>query len=75
VRVRDANVLQTTRQHCRRLWCWRCWQWNVIPVIALPGLSNPHPGLTLKERITRSRSTDPLPGTCVVRIDITDREH
>ena len=51
------------------------WQWNVIPMIPLPGLSNPHPDLTLKERITRARSKDPLPGTCVVRIDVTDREH
>lgn len=53
----------------KRYW----WQWNVIPMIALPGLSNPHPGLTLKKRITRARSKDPLPGTCVVRIDLTDR--
>jgi PPOX class probable F420-dependent enzyme len=31
------------------------WQWNVIPMIPLPGLSNRDPDLTLKERITRAR--------------------
>ncbi len=51
------------------------WQWNVIPMIPLRGLSNPHPGLTLRERIARARSQDPLPGTCVVKIDVTDKDH
>ncbi len=50
------------------------WQWNVIPMIPLPGLSNRDPDLTLKERITRARSKGPLPGTCMVKIDVTDGE-
>jgi PPOX class probable F420-dependent enzyme len=45
------------------------WQWNVIPVIPLPGLSNAHPELSVRERIAWARSRDPWPGTCVVRID------
>ncbi len=48
------------------------WQWNIIPMIPLPGLSNPHPDLTIKERIAWARSTDPWPGTCVVRVDVVD---
>jgi len=48
------------------------WQWNVIPMIPLPGLSNPHPELSIRERLARARSHDPWPGTCVVRIDLED---
>jgi PPOX class probable F420-dependent enzyme len=48
------------------------WQWNVIPMIPLPGLSNPHPELTIKDRIAWARSKDPWPGTCVVKIELAD---
>ncbi|MGD1012295.1 MAG: PPOX class F420-dependent oxidoreductase [Acidimicrobiales bacterium] len=46
------------------------WQWNIIPMIPVPGLSAPHPRLTLKERVARARSKEPLPGTCVLRVDV-----
>ena len=46
------------------------WQWNIIPMVPLPGLSNPHPELSVRERIAWARSRDPWPGTCVVRIDV-----
>ena len=50
------------------------WQWNIIPMIPLRGLSNPHPELTIRERIEWARSTDPWPGTCILRIDLLDKE-
>jgi uncharacterized protein len=46
------------------------WQWNIVPMLPLPGLSNPHPDLTVRERVAWARSRDPRPGTCVVRIDL-----
>ena len=46
------------------------WQWNIVPMIPLPGLSNPHPDLSIRERFAWARSPDPWPGTCVVRIDL-----
>ena len=48
------------------------WQWNIIPMIPLPGLSNPHPELSIRERLVWARSGDPWPGTSVVRIDLED---
>jgi hypothetical protein len=41
-------------------------------MIPLPGLSNPHPELTIKDRIAWARSKDPWPGTCVVKIELAD---
>jgi PPOX class probable F420-dependent enzyme len=68
----SASVCEETEQrHGEALLRQRYgWQWNVIPMIPLPGLSNPHPELSLRERLAWARSRDPWPGTCVVRIDL-----
>jgi len=49
------------------------WQWNIVPMIPLPGLSNPHPDLSIRERFAWARSPDPWPGTRVVRIELESR--
>ena len=44
------------------------WQWNVVPLIKIPGVTNVHTGLSLRERLRRARDRDVWPDSAIVRI-------
>lgn len=45
------------------------WQWNVVPLIKIPGVTNVHRGLPLREKFRRTRDRNVWPDSAIVRID------
>jgi uncharacterized protein len=45
------------------------WQWNVVPLIKIPGVTNVHQGLSLREKLQRARDRNVWPDSAIVRID------
>jgi uncharacterized protein len=46
------------------------WQWNVIPLLKIPGVTNVHMSLSWRERWRRARSRSLWPGSAIVRVDL-----
>lgn len=49
------------------------WQWNIVPLLKIPGVTNVHRNLPLREKVRRARDRDVWPDSAIVRIDITGR--
>jgi PPOX class probable F420-dependent enzyme len=47
------------------------WQWNVVPLIKIPGVTNVHADLSLREKLRRARDRKLWPDSAIVRIDFT----
>jgi PPOX class probable F420-dependent enzyme len=47
------------------------WQWNVVPLIKVPGVTNVHRDLPLREKLRRARDRNVWPDSAIVRIDFT----
>jgi PPOX class probable F420-dependent enzyme len=45
------------------------WQWNVVPLIKIPGVTNVHQGLSLREKLRRARDRNVWRDSAIVRID------
>ena len=45
------------------------WQWNIVPLIKVPGVTNVHRGLSLREKLRRARDRNVWPDSAIVRID------
>ena len=46
------------------------WQWNVIPMLKVPGVTNGHDGLSVVEKLRRMRNRNVWPDSAMVRIDL-----
>lgn len=46
------------------------WQYNLVPLLPLPGVKNVDAGLPLKEKWDRVRDHDVWPGSAIVRVDL-----
>ncbi|ONM48715.1 PPOX class F420-dependent oxidoreductase [Nocardia donostiensis] len=46
------------------------WQWNVIPLIKVPGVTNVHRDLSVREKFRRARSTTLWPDSVIVRVEL-----
>ncbi|MDH6243322.1 PPOX class F420-dependent oxidoreductase [Mycobacterium sp. OTB74] len=46
------------------------WQWNVVPLVSIPGVTHVHRGLPLREKLRRARATDVWPDSVIVRIEL-----
>jgi PPOX class probable F420-dependent enzyme len=46
------------------------WQWNIVPMIKIPGVTNVHRGLSLREKLRRARDRNLWPDSAIVRIDL-----
>jgi uncharacterized protein len=46
------------------------WQWNIIPLIKIPGVTNVHRDLPLREKLRRARDRNVWPDSAIVRIDL-----
>ncbi|MDR3660882.1 MAG: PPOX class F420-dependent oxidoreductase [Mycobacterium sp.] len=45
------------------------WQWNVVPLIKIPGVTNVHSSLPVREKVRRARDRNVWPDSAIVRID------
>jgi uncharacterized protein len=45
------------------------WQWNIVPLLKIPGVTNVHRDLPLREKLRRARDHKLWPDSAVVRID------
>jgi PPOX class probable F420-dependent enzyme len=46
------------------------WQWNIVPLLKIPGVTNVHRDLPLREKLRRARNRDLWPDSAIVRIDL-----
>jgi PPOX class probable F420-dependent enzyme len=47
------------------------WQWNIVPLLKIPGVTNVHRDLSLREKLRRARDNKVWPDSAIVRIDFT----
>jgi uncharacterized protein len=45
------------------------WQWNIVPLLKIPGVTNVHRGLPLREKLRRARDRNVWSDSAIVRID------
>lgn len=69
-----ASILDgdAAEQANRRLQERYGWQWNVIPLVRIPGVTNVHRGLRFGERVRRARSRVLWPDSAIVQVDLVD---
>jgi uncharacterized protein len=49
------------------------WQWNVVPLIRIPGVTNVHRTLSVREKLSRARDRGVWPDSAIVRVELGDR--
>lgn len=45
------------------------WQWNIVPLIKVPGVTNVHRDLSVREKLRRARDRSVWPDSAIVRVD------
>ena len=45
------------------------WQWNIVPLIKVPGVTNVHQDLCAREKLQRARDRGVWPDSVIVRVD------
>lgn len=46
------------------------WQYNIVPLIKVPGVTNVHSALSLREKLRRARDRRVWPDSAIVRVDL-----
>ncbi|BCO52639.1 MULTISPECIES: PPOX class F420-dependent oxidoreductase [Mycobacterium avium complex (MAC)] len=46
------------------------WQWNIVPLIKVPGVTNVHRDLCLREKVRRARDRGVWPDSVIVRVSL-----
>lgn len=46
------------------------WQWNIVPLIKVPGVTNVHRDLCAREKLRRARDRGVWPGSVIVRVEL-----
>ncbi|HEY3996307.1 MAG TPA: PPOX class F420-dependent oxidoreductase [Mycobacterium sp.] len=46
------------------------WQWNVVPLIKVPGVTNVHQDLCAREKVRRARDRGVWADSVIVRVDV-----
>ncbi len=46
------------------------WQWNIVPLIKIPGVTNVHPDLGVREKLRRARARGVWADSVIVRVDL-----
>jgi PPOX class probable F420-dependent enzyme len=49
------------------------WQWNIVPLLRLPGVTNVHAGLPLREKFRRAHASTLWADSAIVRLDLDQR--
>jgi len=47
------------------------WQWNIVPMLKIPGVTNVHRHLPLREKLRRISSRTLWPDSAIVRVDFS----
>jgi uncharacterized protein len=47
------------------------WQWNVVPLVKVPGVTHVHGDLCLRERLARARDRSVWPDSALVRVELS----
>lgn len=50
------------------------WQWNLVPLLKIPGITNVHRDLPLREKLRRARNRDVWPDSAIVRVALAPAE-
>ncbi|HEY1842558.1 MAG TPA: PPOX class F420-dependent oxidoreductase [Mycobacterium sp.] len=48
------------------------WQWNIVPLINVPGVTGVHRDLCLREKLRRSRDRGVWSDSVIVRVELSD---
>lgn len=46
------------------------WQWNIVPMFKIPGVTNGHEDLSVGEKLRRMRNRNVWPDSAIVRVDL-----
>ncbi|MGV0742711.1 PPOX class F420-dependent oxidoreductase [Mycolicibacterium sp. XJ870] len=46
------------------------WQWNILPLLKIPGVTNVHSDLPMREKLRRARDRTLWPDSAIVRVDL-----
>lgn len=46
------------------------WQWNIVPLLKIPGVTNVHSSLPLREKLRRARDRGLWPDSAIVRVEL-----
>lgn len=46
------------------------WQWNIVPLLKIPGITNVHSSLPLHEKLRRARDRALWPDSAIVRVEL-----
>lgn len=46
------------------------WQWNIVPLIKVPGVTNVHQDLCAREKLRRARDRGVWPDSVIVRVNL-----
>lgn len=46
------------------------WQWNIVPLIKVPGVTNVHQDLCVREKLRRARDRGVWADSVIVRVDV-----
>ncbi|WP_102417650.1 PPOX class F420-dependent oxidoreductase [Mycobacterium sp. 4858] len=46
------------------------WQWNIVPLIKVPGVTNVHQDLCGREKLARARDRGVWPDSVIVRVEV-----
>ena len=46
------------------------WQWNIVPLIKVPGVTNVHQDLCLREKLRRARDRGVWADSAIVRVEV-----
>ncbi|GBG38524.1 PPOX class F420-dependent oxidoreductase [Mycobacterium montefiorense] len=46
------------------------WQWNIVPLLKIPGVTNVHRDLALREKLRRARDRGVWADSAIVRVDL-----
>ena len=46
------------------------WQWNIVPMLKIPGVTNVHRDLPLRQKLRRAFDRNVWPDSAIVRIDL-----
>ncbi|MDP7720838.1 PPOX class F420-dependent oxidoreductase [Mycobacterium sp. TY814] len=46
------------------------WQWNIVPLLKIPGVTNVHRDLGLREKLRRARHREVWPDSAIVRVEL-----
>ncbi|OBJ02788.1 PPOX class F420-dependent enzyme [Mycobacterium alsense] len=47
------------------------WQWNIVPLLKIPGVTNVHRDLSLREKLRRARDRGVWSDSVIVRVDLS----